>query len=861
MKTTFAFLALSLVLQSSVHARQRTPSAAGEARPAAPGLAAARLDVADCDGDGRRDLAVLSPDGVLKLFRNVGDGRFEDETALAGLAGVDGASFVLWQDFDGDRRSDLLVGAQRGPRRLFRNLGDGTFEDVAAELGLERADGDRSASWLDADGDGRLDLFVEGRGGARLHRALADGTFEAQVLAPAATGSGPVGDALPPSEPEDRSGDASASDGTSSASSPTGQTSTSTSTLGLPTPGRPERAGTAGGGRELHLGCAAWIEDALHPGSCLQASSVPMPGMLFPPPHDGGVDNVADGLDAFLGGGRNNRTSGDMPTISGGRANVATANYATIGGGWRNEALGDSATVAGGRENIASSDHATASGGFRNEATSSHATIAGGFGNAASGSGASVGGGERNTAGGEHATISGGQYNTASTHASVGGGVQNLAGPKCTVAGGEGNTAYSEGATVGGGSANYAFEPYSTVAGGQSNVAYLAFTTVGGGAENEAHASYSVVGGGRDNVASEFATIPGGEGNRALGHHSFAAGYKAQASHAGAFVWSDTRDFGVKSSFAPDSFSVQARGGSRFYANLPTPSFEITANGASRFLTTGTYGEQQLAFEIAAGGSARFFKTDSPTPTMVVDRTGRVGIGVASPSDALQVRGSLAVDLNERIGWYPSGDTFGFNGRTMGHYTLGWFNDPWDGDGATAWLSGYCGVRLFAGGAPRVNVNRFGNVGINTSAPQFTLEVNGSAGKPGGGAWSVSSDARLKKDVRPLEGALATLLALRGVSYEYKDPEAIHELPGRRLGFLAQEVEQVLPDWVEEGDNGFKRLTIRGFEALAVEALRELETERDVLAAENVALAERVEGLETRLARLEEALARRDTAR
>lgn len=84
----------------------------------------------------------------------------------------------------------------------------------------------------------------------------------------------------------------------------------------------------------------------------------------------------------------------------------------------------------------------------------------------------------------------------------------------------------------------------------------------------------------------------------------------------------------------------------------------------------------------------------------------------------------------------------------------------------------------------------------------------------------MSSDRRLKKNIRDLDGALETLLALRGVSFEYKDPEAVHELGGERLGFIAQEVEEVLPDWVEEA-GGYKRLTIRGFEALAVEALRE----------------------------------------
>ena len=129
-----------------------------------------------------------------------------------------------------------------------------------------------------------------------------------------------------------------------------------------------------------------------------------------------------------------------------------------------------------------------------------------------------------------------------------------------------------------------------------------------------------------------------------------------------------------------------------------------------------------------------------------------------------------------------------------------------------------------------LTVLKDGRVGIGTAKPQFLLEVNGSAAKPGGGSWSVSSDARLKKDIRPLEGALDTLLALRGVSFEYRDPAAIHELPGRHTGFIAQEVERVLPEWVEEvGET--KRLTVRGFEALAVEAMRELEHENETLRA------------------------------
>jgi len=156
--------------------------------------------------------------------------------------------------------------------------------------------------------------------------------------------------------------------------------------------------------------------------------------------------------------------------------------------------------------------------------------------------------------------------------------------------------------------------------------------------------------------------------------------------------------------------------------------------------------------------------------------------------------------------------------------------------GASLTLRGSTGITLQAGGTSgdttRMYVAPNGNVGVGTTSPGFLLHVDGSAGKPGGGSWTATSDARLKRNVEDLDGALATLLAMRGVTFEYIDPSAINELEGRRIGFIAQELERVLPDWVEEGADGYKRVTVRGFEALAVEALRELRAEKDAEIAE-----------------------------
>ena len=130
----------------------------------------------------------------------------------------------------------------------------------------------------------------------------------------------------------------------------------------------------------------------------------------------------------------------------------------------------------------------------------------------------------------------------------------------------------------------------------------------------------------------------------------------------------------------------------------------------------------------------------------------------------------------------------------------------------------------------------------NNGAPDFGIRTNGEVYCQEG-EWSAYSDARLKEDVEGLSDSLETLLALRGVSFKYINPKALGVREGERLGFIAQEVEQVLPNWVNS-DGEYKTLTIQGFEALAVEALRELSDENDKLEAANAELEQRLAELE-----------------
>jgi hypothetical protein len=123
----------------------------------------------DYDGDGRLDIYVVSGAELSPsrqriphrnaLFRNLGGWRFEDVSAKAGVDLAAWGQGVCAGDADGDGRIDLYV-TNWGPNALFRNAGDGTFVDVAATAGVAAGGWSTGCAFLDADADGDLDLYV-----------------------------------------------------------------------------------------------------------------------------------------------------------------------------------------------------------------------------------------------------------------------------------------------------------------------------------------------------------------------------------------------------------------------------------------------------------------------------------------------------------------------------------------------------------------------------------------------------------------------------------------------------------------------------------------------------------------------------
>jgi hypothetical protein len=150
----------------------------------------------------------------------------------------------------------------------------------------------------------------------------------------------------------------------------------------------------------------------------------------------------------------------------------------------------------------------------------------------------------------------------------------------------------------------------------------------------------------------------------------------------------------------------------------------------------------------------------------------------------------------------------------------------------------------------RMRIDASGNVGIGCTNPSSKLHVNGTISTTAASvstSITCSSDRRFKKNISPLQNSLEKVLNLQGVNYDWRIDEFPnkHFNEGRQLGFIAQEIEEVLPLVVQTDAEGYKAVDYSRLTPVLVEAVKEQQAIIDAQQAE-------INSLQSQLASLEE---------
>ena len=142
-------------------------------------------------------------------------------------------------------------------------------------------------------------------------------------------------------------------------------------------------------------------------------------------------------------------------------------------------------------------------------------------------------------------------------------------------------------------------------------------------------------------------------------------------------------------------------------------------------------------------------------------------------------------------------------------------------------------------------IDRNGNIGIGDSVPSEKLTVAGNIKANG---TTYTSDVRFKQNINPITDGLKKALALRGVTYDWN----LESYPTRgftkdkQIGFIAQEVEPIIPEMVSTGRDGYKSIDYSKLGPILIEAIKEQQNQINELKSENAALKTRMSELELR---------------
>ena len=294
------------------------------------------------------------------------------------------------------------------------------------------------------------------------------------------------------------------------------------------------------------------------------------------------------------------------------------------------------------------------------------------------------------------------------------------------------------------------------------------------------------------------------------------------------------REYGTLQIFTGDSEGISIFPNGNVGIDVPNNADQkLTVNGTVHMrgfkMETGASAGCVLVSDASGFGT---WQTPPAAPdgdwTVVSDNmysavSGRVGIGTTSPGVKFHVKG----DIYFQAIFESSTSSGGIKLKPD-------IGDEWEiqgtrnsGTPANAFI-----VYNRSDNQYRLVIDDTGDVGIGYTSPSYKLDVNGTIR----GANIVPSDARLKREIVPIEGALEKVNSLRGVNFRWQDEEKPDEL---QMGVIAQEVEEVFPEAVSTDDEGYKSVAYEKLVAPLIEAIKDLKVE-------NESLKQRIGALETK---------------
>ena len=275
-----------------------------------------------------------------------------------------------------------------------------------------------------------------------------------------------------------------------------------------------------------------------------------------------------------------------------------------------------------------------------------------------------------------------------------------------------------------------------------------------------------------------------GIGNIVPGYHLHVV-----STNAGSGGWTDGI---VVENFAP---AVSAGEAALAFRNAALPIGKIWVKGINQ-LNPG------ITFSYGTSLASSYSK-------MILDTLGHLGVGTYTPTFNLQVSNN-----NNGAGGYAQGVLIQNTSSSAdpGEAAISFRNNRLEGgkylimglDQSTKLSFNY--GTSFESAGEKMMIDTIGRVGIETSSPAFLLEVNGTAGKPGGGNWSATSDIRLKNQIQPYKEGWTSLQQIAPIRFKYNELSGYNE-EAEYVGVIAQDLKNIAPYMVDEQkDSPFLRV-------------------------------------------------------